>query len=212
VPKDPESVDLDVAAIACGIVGGVSAVLLIVLGVYLYLRRRRKQKEDLAEKVHVPLPVGERRGRGLLTTPTPFLAGNPMSTLNASSKTPKWNTITDQSRTTEEGYAIVMTPGSRGYSSLSSRVQEAGLHWVSIPHLYPNRPPHLRGGSSLQSPDTFPSIYMGVLLVTAVDLRTEVELLWREMEDLRRQRTSIVVEEPPPMYSGGDENPGQGTR
>jgi len=163
VPKDPESVDLDVAAIACGIVGGVSAVLLIVLGVYLYLRRRRKQKEDLAEKVHVPLPVGEHRGRGLLTTPTPFLAGNSVSILNEPSKISKWNTITDQSRTTEEGYAIAMTPGSRGYPPLSSRVQEAGLHSVSILHLYPTRPPHLRGGSSSQSPDTFSSIYIGVL-------------------------------------------------
>ena len=73
MPKEPESVDLDVTAIAGGVVGGVSAVLLIVLGVNLYLRRRRKKKEDLAEKVPVPLLVGEhRRTGGLLTTPTPL--------------------------------------------------------------------------------------------------------------------------------------------
>jgi len=122
VPKEPDSVGLDVAAIAGGVVGGVSAVLLIVLGVYLYLRRRSKQKEDLAEKVPVPLPMGEHPGRrGLLTTPTPFLAGNAVSTLNESWKTSKWNTITDQSRAAEEGFAIAMTPGSRGYPPLSSR-------------------------------------------------------------------------------------------
>jgi hypothetical protein len=63
VPKEPESVDLDVAVIAGGVVGGVSTVLLIVLGVYLYLRRKRKQKEDLAEKVPVPLLMGEHRER-----------------------------------------------------------------------------------------------------------------------------------------------------
>ena len=152
VPKEPESVDLDVTAIAGGVVGGVSAVLLIVLGVNLYLRRRRKKKEDLAEKVPVPLLVGEhRRTGGLLTTPTPFLAENSVSTLNESSKTPKWNTITDQSRTTEEGSVIAMTPGSRDYPPLFSRAQEAGLHLVSMLHLRSARLPHLRDSSSPQS-------------------------------------------------------------
>ena len=205
VPKEPESVDLDVAAIAGAVVGGVSAVLLIVLGVYLYLRRRRKQKRDLAEKVPVPLPVGgHRRIGGLLTTPTPFLAENLVSTLNESSKTSKWNTIA-HSKTTEEGLVIAMTSGSRGYPPLSSRAQEAGLHSVLMPHLHPTRPPHLRDGLSSQSPDTLSSIYTGILPETTVDLRTEVELLRREMEELRRQRTSVVVEETPPTYSGGDE-------
>jgi len=187
-------------------------VLLIILGVYLYLRRRSKQKEDLVEKVPVPLPMGEHPGRrGLLTNPMPFLAGNAVSTLNESWKTSKWNTITDQSRAAEEGFAIAMTPGSRGYPPLSSRAQEVGLHSVSMPHLHFARSPHLRDGSSPQLQDTSPSIHTGVLLEMAVDLQTEVELLRREIEELRRQRMSIVVEKPPPMYSGGDENPGQGT-
>lgn len=36
MPKEAEFVDLNVAGITEGIVGGVSAVLLIILGVYLY--------------------------------------------------------------------------------------------------------------------------------------------------------------------------------
>jgi hypothetical protein len=80
-----------------------------------------------------------------------------------------------------------------------------------MPHLHFARPPHLRDSSLSQSQDTSSSIHTGVLPETVVDLRTEVELLRREMEELRRQRMSVVVEEPPPMYSGGDENPGQGT-
>lgn len=38
VPKEPKFVDLNVAAIAGGVVGGVSVVVLVVLRVYLYLR------------------------------------------------------------------------------------------------------------------------------------------------------------------------------
>jgi hypothetical protein len=44
-----------------------------------------------------------------------------------------------------------MTSGS---ALLSSRVQEAGFHSVSMPHLHPVRPPHLKNRSPSQSQTT----------------------------------------------------------
>ncbi|CAA7266374.1 unnamed protein product [Cyclocybe aegerita] len=190
-PKEEETVDVDVATIAGGVVGGVSGVLLLVLAVWFYRRRRRQIKE----------------GKFKMAAPSSATPGLPTE---SSFVTPFMTTIPDASVATSPSEGYVGKRGPLGYTN-----QDSSSTGTNTPGWSLKVAGNIAAGSSSQVALTAnrsgpsvdgESIYtsqVGSSMSGDLSLRQEVEQLRREMALLRNQQMEPVQDEPPPMYVPG---------
>ncbi|KAJ3517828.1 hypothetical protein NLJ89_g250 [Agrocybe chaxingu] len=189
-PKEEETVDVDAATIAGGVVGGVSGVLLLVLAVWFY-RRRRRQISEGKFKMAAPLAAPGLPTESRLVTP--FMA-----------------TIPDASVATSPSGGYVGKRGPLGYTN-----QDSNSTGTNTPGWSSKVAGNVAAGSSSQVALTAnrsgpsvdgESIYTsqaGSSMSGDLSLRQEVEQLRREMALLRNQQMEPVQDEPPPMYVPG---------
>lgn len=195
-------VDLDRAAVAGGIVGGVVGVLLVAWAIYLYLRRRRKLKEDALD---ARLIKASRPG----TPPSMTEAGAIMPYVGI---TPD----VENSGTTKRPLSSIPTADAGSPSSPTSPftpVSMSKAQMAAAEASASRREPYTPRSNTLTtltipsegSSSLSPSSQHHPLPAAQGDLLMEVEVLRRELEALRSERN--MLDEAPPMYFDGDPPP-----